>query len=448
MLKKLIIVLLLLSFTAKSQHIIDGTMNPVNDDVKWVALYQLKGSKQLFVKNVSPENGKFAIELPENSPAGMYRLRYKMDNQSLVDFIYNNESIQLNFDPNNPFETLAFSTSNENILYNSYLSKTNYVKQHLEGIQFNYFKLQSETEKLEAAKIYETTLVYYKEVQQEFEEKSKNLLAYHFIKASQKFYATTLFGSMQSYLNSEKMHFFDYVNFTDEVLNNSTFITELVLNYVFYLNISDDAEVQIKLYKSAINEVLTKMDQNLTLQSDVITTLLYAFSQNENIEIIDFIVDNFYNKLPEAYQNTEDVNPILEDLKLAVGRTAPNFNWEENGVSKNLYDLKNSNTYLLIFWSTGCSHCIIEVPELYTYLKNNPNITVLDIALENDAVEFEKYKLQFENWTNILGLGKWENAIAKNYEIISTPTYFILDANKKIIAKPGLIEEVKTYFKN
>ena len=52
-------------------------------------------------------------------------------------------------------------------------------------------------------------------------------------------------------------------------------------------------------------------------------------------------------------------------------------------------------------------------------------------------------KITLPNWHHVLGLNKWENKTAKAYNINATPNYFILDANKKIIAKPIPLEELK-----
>jgi len=88
------------------------------------------------------------------------------------------------------------------------------------------------------------------------------------------------------------------------------------------------------------------------------------------------------------------------------------------------------------------------VPELYEYTKGKSDIHVVNVALEKDTLGFDIYSQQFEKWTNVLGLGKWQNPIAKNYNIVSTPTYFILDTNKKIIAKPEFLKDVKAFFEN
>jgi hypothetical protein len=44
-----------------------------------------------------------------------------------------------------------------------------------------------------------------------------------------------------------------------------------------------------------------------------------------------------------------------------------------------------------------------------------------------------------------LGLNKWQNKVSKTYQVFSTPSYFVLDKNKKIIAKPNEISDVKAF---
>lgn len=446
MLKKLVFILFFVSTLAQSQHIVTGTMNPVDADVSWVALYKLQGSKQNYVQNVTINNGVFKFVLPETATAGMYRLRYKMDNTSIVDFIYNNEDISLQFDPNKSTETLQFLTSEENNLYEDFLTQTYALQQQLDALQYAYFSLTNANERLNSEEKYKNLVVTYEKIQQEFEVKAINKLALHYIKANHKYYTKTLIESPQEYLNSIKTHFFDYIDFEDAYLANSALISDSVLNYVLYLNVSDDSAVQTVLHKNAINEVMAKITANPTLKAATLTTLLYSFSQDENVEIVDFLIDNFYNKLPDSVKNNKDIENILKSLKLAIGKKAPDFTWEEKGKTKHLYAIDKAPTYVLVFWSTTCSHCVIEVPKLYEYLEHKVNIHVIDVALENDEHGFNIYKEKFEKWTNVLGLGKWENAIAKDYEITSTPTYFILDSDKKIIAKPDHIEDVKAYF--
>lgn len=446
MFKKILLAIFLISFIAKSQTYVKGTLEPAQD-YSWIVLYQLKGAKQLYIKNVTIIDGKFSIDFPENSPKGMYRLMYSQQNGSFVDFIYNNENVELKFNPENPYETAEFITSEENKLFKSYLYESANWQQELDSYQISYFSMEEDREREILQNEYSNSVNKFNAFQKEFEKKSAGKLAHHFIKVNHKFYVSNLIKTPQEYLNSEKQHYFDFIDFEDEELMNSTFLSEKITDYVFYLNGSDDVEVQIALYKNAVKEVLDRI-HDVNLQSEILTTLLYNFAQLENTILIDFVIENYYNKLPDEIKNKAMINEIKEKVKLAIGKFAPEITWEENNTPKKLSELNITNTYIVVFWSSTCSHCLAEIPQLYEYTKNKTDIHVLAVALEEDELGFDELTPKFEQWTNILGLKKWENPTAKEYQITATPSYFVLDSNKKIIAKPNYYEDVKAFFEH
>lgn len=447
MMKKLLFLVFLVGAAIQSQTFVKGTMSPEISDLEYVILYQLKGAKQLYITNVEINNGEFKVDFPENSPKGMYRLVYDMNNGGFVDVLYSNESIELKFDPMFPSGTIQFLSSEENKLYANYKIQTDNLKHKLDSLQLSFFRLKEAIALKFTSEYYKKTRKDYLETQTKFEKNSKNMLANNFVKASKKYYAHEVFLSPQLYLNSEKLHYFDAIDFENTVLQNSIFYTEKIVDYVFYLNQSDDIEVQNKLYINAINEVIEKIDENLTLKSEILTTLMYNFSQLENATLIDYIIENHYNKLPQEYQNSSDIEQIQNSIKFAIGKMAPDFSWTKNGKENSLYKIDKTAAYLLVFWSTTCSHCLVEIPQLYEFIKDNEEVHVIAIALENDALAFNHHTEKFEKWTNVLGLEKWQNSIARAYEINSTPTYFILDVNKKIISKPYALEDIKNYFR-
>jgi len=444
MLKKLLLAIVLISFTIQSQTYVKGILDPVQN-YSWVVLYQLKGAKQLYIKNVTIENGEFSIDFPENTPKGMYRLMYRQQNGGFIDFIYNNENVKLKFNPENPSESVEFLTSEENQQYAKYLFEMANWQAELDSYQISFFNIEDKKERAELQNQYLTSLKKINQFQSEFEEKTEGMFANNLIKSSKIYYSPSLIQTPQEYLNSVKQHYFDFINFEDKELMNSTFLSEKITDYVFYLNGSEDAQVQNILYKNALKEVFERV-KNISLKSEILTTVLYAFAQVENIVLIDFVIDNYYNKLTSAIKNRTIINEIQEKVKLAIGKTAPEITWEEHGETKKLSELKNAKNYMVVFWSTGCSHCLVEIPQLYEFTKDKPTIHVIAIALENDTLGFNSHIQKFNTWTNILGLKKWQNPIAKDYQITATPTYFVLDKDKKIIAKPDLFEDVKVFF--
>lgn len=448
MLKKILLTIFLISNITIGQTHITGEMSPINNDYKWVILYQLKGANQIYISNVDIKEGKFKVDFPENSAKGMYRLTYDIEKEGYVDFLYNNENINVTFNPKFPFESLKYSTSEENKLYNEYVVETTLTRQKLDSLQLSYFQSQLAHQKAALEETYKTVYETYKNQQKYFNEISEGKLANHFIKSSFKYYAPEIIKSPQEYLISEKEHYFDYINFNDEELRNSIFLSEKVIDYVFYLNRSDDEQVQNALYKNAVIEVFQKVGGNNSLRSELSTVLMFTFSQIQNTTLTKLVLESVYKKLPNEYIDELVINEILLNMKLALGEIAPDFSWLENDKIVKFSELNTTENYVLVFWSTTCSHCLIEVPQLYEFTNNTENIKVIAIALEDNDVDFKINTAKFKNWSNVLALGKWQNNIAKEYKIISTPTYFVLDKDKRIIAKPEFYKDVKAFFEN
>lgn len=450
MLKNLLCVLLFISLSVQSQNTITGVINKKNDLLTRVILYRLKGAKQVYISNSKIDNDQFKLEIPKGAAIGMYRLSFSPSDFGFVDFLFDQEDVSLKFDSLNHLNPVEFLTSEENKTFSNYLLETTIVKQKLDSMQIAFFGLKDKKQDEITIDLYVKTLDYYANIQSQYEEKTAGKLANHFIKANYKYYAPKLFTAPQMYLNSIKQHFFDFINFEDSALKNSIFFVGKAIEYVFYLNVSDDFQVQNGLYKMAINEVMQKVGENDEVKSEILTSLMYALEQYENLNLVGFVIDNFYSKLPATFKDEILIAEMQSKIKLTIGNKAPEITWEENGLQKKLTELNLSGreNYILVFWSTGCSHCLKEIPELYEFIKDNLNVHVIAFALENDELDFNIHTKNFTKWTNILGLEKWENEMAKEYKIIATPTYFILDKDKIILAKPEHFEDVKAYFKN
>jgi hypothetical protein len=68
--------------------------------------------------------------------------------------------------------------------------------------------------------------------------------------------------------------------------------------------------------------------------------------------------------------------------------------------------------------------------------------------LEDDNKTWKQKIKNFPEFIHVLGLGKWDNEIGDKYGITATPTYFVLDKNKRIISKPENIEVLKVFYEN
>ena len=182
-------------------------------------------------------------------------------------------------------------------------------------------------------------------------------------------------------------------------------------------------------------------------QKDIILFLIAQFETINHIESIDYLLENKYKQLPKQLQDLEFIAQKKKLFAAEIGRIAPDFSWIENGEKLQLSTLQSADNYLLIFWSTECSHCLTEIPQLFLELQGNKSLKVIAFAMEKNDTQWKEMKNDLPNWHHVLGLKKWENEIARTYNINATPNYFVLDKNKKIIGKPLLLKDLKVFIK-
>ncbi len=242
-----------------------------------------------------------------------------------------------------------------------------------------------------------------------------------------------------------KTHFFDGIDFNNPILIKSTLIIDRVNDYIFYVNVSQDQKMQENLYKTSIDAVFEKIN-NANLKKSLVYYLLKRFSTDENKAITEFLLTNYFDKLPVADQDSAYKNSIVEKMKIAVNAQAPNIFWKDSGVDKSLYKLNGAKYYLILFWSSTCSHCLHEVPILYDYLKDKKDIKVIAVGLEDGPNPWHTEMEKYPNFIHVFGEGHWLNKFAKEYDVHATPTYIILDSAKTIVSKPYAEADVKAFF--
>ena len=93
---------------------------------------------------------------------------------------------------------------------------------------------------------------------------------------------------------------------------------------------------------------------------------------------------------------------------------------------------------MLIFWASWCPHCTATLPGLEKYYnaRDTKNLQVIAVSIDTDKKDVEKaVKDEGYQWPVIAQLKGWDSPIAVNYNVSATPTFFLLDQNKKIVLK-------------
>ncbi len=455
--KRILALIVLFATVAHAQYSIKGTMTPP-DKGDWVILYKIEGAKQKFISNSTIKTetlniggqqqqiGRFELTLPADAQVGAYRATYRDKGAGFVDFLFNKENIEFVFNPEFPDQSIVFTKSIENKVYREYLEALSLSQSKVDSIQMVY--ISSKDKKLK--KVYSKAVDGAEEVQEIYEGKSKGMFAHDFIKSSKNSHADIPFDNAQGYLDFLVNGYLNNVDFSNANLYNSSFLIDKITDYIFLLNSADSQTLQQKIYKESIAKVMGRIDGNGKLEKEVNEFLIEKFTGARNSEIVDWLFTRFYDKLPSKLIDQKFKKESLDLLTATVGRTAPDFSWKESGKSYSLSGLNDGDDYLLVFWSTQCSHCVEEIPELHEYMKNRKTTSVIAFAVEQNDLDFNSWAInKLGGWHNVMGTHptfKWDNETVQKYQLTGTPTYFVLDKNKKIIAMPNSLKDIEAYY--
>ncbi len=424
-----------------AQYSIKGTFSP-SDQYNYALLYKITPETNVYVNNAEIKNGRFSFSLDSTVTKGMYRIVYALpQEENNFDIIYNaKENIELSFDHE---IGVNFNKSIENNLTSSYTREMEAISQSIG----NYFKSASK-DTLALVKIFKKQA----EIQNNFEKTAKGTIALSFIKANRP-YIPKKYESIKVYVKNLKDYYFSYIDFDNEILQSSNFLSERIISYVF--GMKDENNDELATYRANIDDVFEEMRKaKPTIKKSLLVILWQQMADLSLETTANYISDKYLIPIAEKTQDKALVESLKKFKNTSLGTVAPDFSFEKTygdvTTKIKLSALNTANQYIIVFWSSACSHCMQEIPQLQKFIKTQTKgkIQVVAIGLEDSPYNWKKLIATYPEFINVLGLGKWTNKLGVLYNVNETPTYFILDKNKKIIAKPNDILELRDYFSN
>ncbi len=429
----LFVSILLLALSIQAQHTISGTFSPA-DDYTWLIAYHLKPDTQVYVADTAIKDGKFEMKIPDNSPTGTYRLVYAVPQEEFnFEILFTGkEDLELTFNNSNG---LAFTRSKENILFSTYFKEIQDAERQL----ISYYS-NGATDKNEFEKITSNYLA----IQHSFMEMSTNLVVQDFIRANRP-YIPPKYETLNQYVQNRKEHYFEVLDVTNPVLQASSFLTDKLGNYVFTALPLE--QLTAEETEKAMQENLKTVVEKLEGVSDRYQfNILYSVWSQANSSNFHNLADIIYNRYLTTKARTPENQNLVAEIelqnRLRLGGVAPDIKWKDGADLQTLSKLEGYENYVLVFWSSTCGHCLRELPALHKRLKENTRVKVVAIGLEDEDSIWKVEATKLEAFEHAIALGKWDSEYAALYGIESTPTYFILDKDKRIIAKPENDKEV------
>ena len=431
--KNLLILLFILPLTNSAQ-MVKGTFSPV-EDFTYAFLYQATPDGANYVNRGQLDGaGNFEIPLDSTVTPGIYKIVYAVPpEENNFDFIYDGkETVEIKFSYEQGVE---FTKSEENKLWSSYLKSMAMVNQTIS----NYYAKEKDDKEG-----FNSIFKVLKDTQIAYEESANGKLVSAFIIANRP-YIPAQYEDLSTYSKNLKEHYFSQIDFSNYLLQSSSFLVDRITGYVFNMveNPSDET------YKSHVDDIASAInDKDLIIKSSLLEILWQRFVSMDNHEVANYITEKYLLDLANKTENKVLAETISSYKNTSIGTKAPDFEITLNDKTTSLHQLNGAKNYLLIFWSSGCGHCLAELPKVKELMANKPNLKVIAFGLEEDKVRWSEEIENYPNFTHVIGLGKWDNPIVRTYGVAATPMYFLLSSSKIIMAKPYEYEDLEVVLKD
>ncbi|HOV11101.1 MAG TPA: redoxin domain-containing protein [Bacteroidales bacterium] len=404
------------------------------------------GSTFKIVDSCIATQGNIVFNHSASLPAGVYRIAFA--DSLFTDIILNHENVRLSSHISTLSDSLKVLESKENQVYHEYWIISSHIQDTIDLISVAGNKIYEEnghklTPALDsmARKTYQLS-AQLDQITNQLIIKNPGLYVTKLLKAYvtpdwlayKKTPGAKIYKNKNAFL---KEHYFDNVDFSDSTLLYSEVFYVLCNDYLSgFVNPETDTG-----YINAVDFILGKAQPESPVYNYLLDLLVNTFEDTEWEETFIHLVDNYLLKntcTPDEHDKTlgERV-AVMKQLK--PGNKAPEIILNDiDGRPRSLAGIEAKVT-LLVFWSSTCEHCEKVMPQLqHIYAGYHPlGLEILAISADTDKKSWvDAINRQGLKWINVADLKGFQSPVIKAYNAFSTPTFFLLDHEKKIISHP------------
>ena len=236
-------------------------------------------------------------------------------------------------------------------------------------------------------------------------------------------------------------------DFSDTTLISSKTFSDQLIGF-FYSFTDGDEQRFDSLSIAGLGFVLDKAKVNMRMYEFILDFALNGYSAMGRDRVTDYLLN--YPKLAEGEITMEEglrLDSITEPYqKVKVGAKVPDFSGVAiDGKPYCLYESK-AERIIVVFWSTDCEYCHDFLVQIRKHLDLKSDFELVTFALAEDKDDVTKTvkKMRLPGYHFYDDL-RWEGKAFLDFHVTSTPTVFLVDAEKTIVCKPYDWEELKSW---
>jgi len=414
-----------------------------------ILLVSYYGNNNMKVDTAFLKKGSYTFSGNEALHGGIYLVVFQ-NKQYFEMIVDEDQHFAMEADPTDPINNMKVKGSTDNTNFYNYLKEINVFGRKDRDLNTEYKKAEGDKAKQE--KIREQIIAINKDVKKiklKFIADHQGSLFAKVLQASQEPEIPTELplkedGTPDStYIYKYyKQHFFDNFDFADERLLRTPIYASKIERYF--------KKVLVQRPDTLIKETIAIIEKAKPNKETYKYCIWYFTYQVETSKIMG--MDEVFVALGKKYYLTGEAYWVSDGTmkrmtkrintldRLIIGKQAPNLIMQDTLMQlKSLYDTKAAYT-LVLFWDPDCGHCKHEIHELikwYNEYTKEYDVKIFSVCSDTSVAKWtqkiNEYKIH--DWINVDGPRSLTENYHDLYDIISTPTIYLLDNKKKIIAK-------------
>ncbi len=445
-------------FAKPETHKIKIKIEGAQDTVLYLAHYY--GDKTYIDDTAKvSKKGEFVFEADSILPEGMYIVAGQENNRYFEFILDQHQDFSILTDKKNIPENIRFKGSEINNLFYDYIRFNS--KTHIEMKQLSDRK-KGLSEQPDSVKYLNEKIAA---LNSELEDYKKDFINGHpdsFISVMFKAMTEPEPGAIPVLENGRedsvyaynyyKQHYWDNIDVTDDRLLRTPLLHKKLEKY-FTKVLYQFPDTIIKEADTFIN----KTRDNKEVFKYTVWYLTFKF-ETSNImgfdEIFVHMVDTYYVTGEAFWADSTVVKSITKHANslrpVLIGNQAPNLILiDTNNSFTSLYKIGAKYT-IVLFYEFDCGHCKKEITALQTWEQESEiDLKIFAVCTDTSLVRWKKFIREKEmHWINANGTRSVTQDYHGLYNIQMTPSLFLLDENKKIIAKRLKTGQLQPFLEN
>ncbi|QES87687.1 redoxin domain-containing protein [Rhizosphaericola mali] len=404
------------------------------------------------------EQSTGVLKKSEKYPEGIY-FAISPKKALLFEFLMDGtQHFQIVADTTN-LKNVTITGSKENEYYSTY---TKYIAQHSQNIHQLELSLSSAKTNADSTKIRQEIsqkMNAFNQYRLDFVKQHPNSLLATYFQAMQRPIAPKIVGKDSTapfYYVQE--HYWDNVDLSDDRLLRTPFFEPKMDEYFKYY-VSPEPDSVIK----SVNHILLYSREGKEIHQYLLGKFTDKYINPEIMgqdKVFLYLFDNYYSKGDTTWLNDKQKKFIFERayslMANQIGEPAPSLDLKDSTGTVQPLNTVNGKYTLVIFWDPDCSHCKVIVPKIDSIYNAKWKSLGMKVYAVNTAEDNVKGWNQYvENhhlgdWINVTqSTAEREADAASNranyrqlYDVYQTPTIYLLDKDKRIIAKKLTVDQI------